>query len=1115
MRAIQGWLEANGFGQYAEVFAREDLDLDVLPALTEEDFSRLGVSLGHRKRMLVALQGSSDAAPSGSPSIESLTVAGERRQVTVLFCDLVGSTRLSSALDPEAYRALLTRYHKAAVEGIRRFDGYVAQIQGDGVLAYFGYPQAHESEAERAIRAALAVIEALRHANADLAERLQVRIGIASGLVVVSHVLARDKSAVGETPNLAFRLQAIAQPGEVLVSGHTRALAGGAFHYADRGLHQLRGIPGQTRVYAVERVVDGASRFDAAARGRLTPMVGREREVALLLQCWERSRRGEGQVVVLQGEPGIGKSRLLRAFRERTEGDVEAFVTLQCSPFYTGTALYPILDHLERVLGFERGDAPGARLARVEAFVEGELGRVAADSQLLAAALSIACEERYGPLQLSPQRQKEDTLALLIDLLAASAMRRSTVVLFEDVHWADPTTLELLEAIIERVRQVPVLMVITCRPEFQAPWPARPHRVHAGLTRLGRAEGSSVVRQVAGGNLLPDELVERIVDKADGVPLFLEEVTQAVLESGVLADLADGAGRGSAPDDLVVPSTLRDSLMARLDRLVPVKEVAQIGAALGREFSYELVRAVSPLGEAQLLTALDRLTASELVFRRGTGPDAIYVFKHALVQDAAHDSLLKSKRQELHAQIARVIETRFPDLVQTQPELLAHHCTEAGLWERAVRYGMNAGERAVQRTALAEAVAHLTRALRAVAQLPAGEARDWQELHVRMLLGTGLLTYRGHAAAEVEQALEPAERLAVALRADAERVTVLFYLWMHYTARLDLQRGLRIAGQLDALAQSTGDSGAFLVARNVENMTLGWMGDFVRAREAMRRGVRAYDLQRHARMVQRYNHDQKCGILSWAVHFLWMLGHPDQAQAAAQEQVELARTLGHPFNLAFSLTTGSAALLQRGELERARAWVEEARAIGEEHALQYVLRMFVPLWAGQIEVAEGRYEAGCRKLTAAWEYFSAAGGAVLAPLFHLTRARACMDTGRLDTARALLDQAHVCIRDTGHRMHEAEVYRIEAQLELLQPGADRVAAERLLQRSIEIARVQSARGWELRSALMLARLWHAQGRSRAAHELLAPVYAWFTEGLGTRDLRESRALLAELAARRQ
>jgi class 3 adenylate cyclase/tetratricopeptide (TPR) repeat protein len=1111
--SIRRWLDANGLSRYAMAFEDNDIGLDILGTLTDEELHRLGLSLGDRKRLLRAVQ---DSLVHGwnpvtrvleLPEIESATAHGERRQVTVLFCDLVGSTALSNTHDPEEYRAILTRYHATCIQAVQRYDGYVAQLQGDGVVAYFGYPLAHEGEAERAVRAGLSVVERLAALEGDLAELLRVRIGIASGLVVVSHVLAPEKSAVGETPNLAARLQTLAEPGQVMLSERTKALAGGAFEYVDCGVHALKGIGEPTRVWRVAGASAASSRFEAATRGQLTPMVGREQEIGVLLDRWELSRRGAGQIVLLQGAPGIGKSRMLRAFRERLGARLAVALSYQCSPYYSNSAFYPIADHLERALGFVRGEAAQSKLAKLERRLHGELSCSSSDCSLIARALSIPCDERYGPLEMSPQRQKDETVRALVDVVAAIASTQATGVLFEDAHWADPTTLEVLNALIDRAETLPLLVLITFRPEFEPPWIARGHATPLSLTRLSRAQSASVVLRVSGSKPLPPDLVAQIVDKTDGVPLFLEELTKAVLESGMVRELSDHFEYSGKIEKLTIPSTLRDSLMARLDRLIPVKEIAQIGAVLGREFSYELVHAVSLMNEAQLNEALDKLVASELVFRRGTAPLATYIFKHALVQDAAYESLLKSKRQALHAQIAQVLERQFLDTATGEPEVLAHHFSEAALYAEAVPYWMKAGERALHRTALAEAVAHLTQALHTNGRLPASVEQELRELDIRMLLGTAYLSFKGHASPDVLATLLPARELAVRHCQDVKLVPVTFYLWMHYTARVEFAPGLEIVEQLDALAQSTHDSYAFIVARNVENMTYGWMGNFQRACNAAARGVEAYDPERHAPLVHIYNHDQKCGTLSWAVHFLWMLGYPDQAQAAAQEQVNLARHLGHPFNLAFSLTTGCAAMIFRGETARAHEWIDAADKIGVDNAMVYMTRYFVPHWRGIASIAQGMHADGYRNLTAAWEFLTTFGGSLLGPFVQMTRATALMNLDRSEEARRLLDEALSFIDRTDHRMHEAEVHRTFGELH--RQLGDVGAAERCFLQAIAVARRQEAKGWELRAATSLAQMWREQNKRLQAYDLLAPVYEWFNEGHDTRDLQQASALLTD------
>ncbi|HTS53678.1 MAG TPA: adenylate/guanylate cyclase domain-containing protein [Burkholderiales bacterium] len=1124
MQTIRQWLDALGLARYAAAFEADDVELDVLPALTEEDLLRLGVSLGHRKRILRALQevGAAALAPetpqlnaaatSVPPSIESLTAQGERRQVTVLFCDLVGSTALSNTHDPEEYRAILARYHETCIGAIQRFDGFVAQIQGDGIVAYFGYPLAHEGEAERAVRAGLSVVETLAKLDMESEQPLRVRIGIASGLVVVSHILAPDKSAVGETPNLAARLQTVAQPGEVMVGERTRTLAGGSFEYEDRGMHALKGIAEPTRAWKVVGPSGAASRFEAATRGKLTPMVGREQEIALLLDRWELSRVGEGQVVLLQGEPGIGKSRMLRAFRERLGARIEMALQYQCSPYYVNSAFYPIADHLERALKFQREDSPEQKLDKLEARLIGELKRSRTDCSLLARALSIPCEQRYGPLEMSPQRQKDDTIRLLVDIVAAIARDQATVVLFEDVHWADPTTIEVLGALIDRAEKLPLLTLITYRPEFSPAWLSRSHVTPIALTRLSRAQGASIVLRVAGDKPLPVDLVAQIVDKTDGVPLFLEELTKAVLESDMLADLGDRYDYSGKVNKLAIPATLRDSLMARLDRLIPVKEIAQIGACLGREFSHELVQAVSPMGQAQLDEALDKLTASELVFRRGSPPEAVYIFKHALVQDAAYDSLLKSKRQALHAQIADAILERFPSKADTEPELLAHHYTEAGLTTAAIPYWQKAGELAQKRVALQEAIGHFERGLGLVHQLPPSRDRDTYELQLRALLSMAWLALQGWAYPAVAEHLEPAYALEEVLTPGQHSLRVLWGLWVHRLASGQTRQSLPMAEELLQQAHLRGDEEMRQAGLWGLVTTHYWLGQFEKSIEYADVIIDQYDLAGHRPLADALNHDPKTVALQYKAASLGQLGFADTAARLMHETLEHARARGHAFDHAWALYF---AMAEFYAFQRDAAAIETLLAEFDPFVREQRLLVFEQMlgpYCGAIrdllrEKPENADQA-LRELTPGCE--AARLGQVLCAMKTL-RALAALLTRQPDLSLTLVDEvlAQIMEPSCGLDYLRAEVLRVKGLA--LQAKGDLDDAETSFRSAIELAHSQKAKRSELRASTSLARLCQSRGEYREAHKLLAAVYNWFTEGHDTRDLREAKALLEELA----
>ena len=1120
MLTIKAWLEQLGLARYAAIFEANDIDIDILSALTDEELLRLGVSLGDRKRMQRALAGGIPSQPIGRDvshpyssesrsTIESATAEGERRQLTVLFCDLVASTTLAERRDPEEYRQLLACYHQTCVQAIQRFEGYVAQLQGDGVLAYYGYPLAHEGEADRALRSALDIVDGIAQLDNGLDRLLRVRIGVATGMVVVSHILAADKHAVGETPNLAARLQTLAKAGEVVICDRTKALVRGAFDFEDRGLHELKGFSTQQRIWRTLGSSAAPSRFDAATGGHVTPLVGREVEMLLLQDRWNRAIAGEGQAVLLSGEPGIGKSRLLRAAKPRSS-DAERPNLFQCSPYHRHSTFFPFVDHLSRRYELERSDSPERKLDKLESGLPNNWRHNVLAVHLLARMLAIPCEARYGRLAMSAQREKDEVQSMLVQLVAEQGEASGSLVLFEDVHWIDATSLEVLDTLLRRLVRLPLLVLITYRPEFRSSWGRLSHITELAIDRLPQSQAPDVITHVAGGKSFPPDLTTRIVEKADGVPLFLEELTKAVLESDLLQDQGEQYQYSAPASETNIPATLYDSLMARLDRLIPIKEVAQLGAVVGRQFSHELLRLLSPMPEEQLVAALEKLVAAEIVLPLDSMSGRQFVFKHALLQDAAYASLLKSKRLLLHREVAQCLTEHFPAIVSDVPEVLGHHFTEAECYALAVPHWIRAGDRAIARTALADAVAHLTKALQVNDQTPTSDEKKALELRIRMLLGTAYLTFKGHASREVLQTLEPARDIAIELGDDERLVPILFYLWMYHTAKLDFDAGLRLVGQLDRLAERTRNSYAFVVARNAENMTHGWTGNFQRAWAAAERGVRAYEPERHSNYVHIYNHDQKCGILVWAVHFLWTLGYPDQAQRAAQEMVDLARRLGHPFNLAFSLTVGCVALVNRGETELAQRWIAEADFIARENAIGYMTGFFVPFWTGIVQVTDGQYAEGYSNVSAAWTFFAAGGGGLLAPLAAVIRARALIGMARFVEARNLLHDALIFIEKTNHRMHEAEVHRLMGELHSHGAERDTTQAIAHLEKALQVARSQEAKGWELRAATALAKVLFEEGQRREAFELLAPIQAWFKEGLDTRDLKDAAALLALL-----
>jgi TOMM system kinase/cyclase fusion protein len=1060
-----------------------------------------------------------DLPPVTSPSITPHSPEAERRQLTVLFCDLVDSTVLASQLDPEDWREVVRAYQDTCAKVIARYEGHIAQYLGDGLLVYFGYPSAHEDDAQRAVRAGLGMIEALGQLNTRLGDErgvsLAVRLGCHTGLVVVGEVGGgprQEPLALGETPNVAARLQGIAAPNTLVISAATFQLLGGFFACQAFGPRLLKGVPQPLEVYQVLSESTARSRLEAIGSAGLTPLVGREAEVALLRERWAQVKEGVGQVVLLSGEAGIGKSRLVQVLTAHVAAEPQAWLTpCQCSPYHQNTALYPIFELLSRVaLRFERDETPEQKLRKLEGFVV-QYGLPLAEAvPLLAALLSLPLTADYAPLTVSPEQQKQRTLHALLTILRRLAAQQPVLFVMEDLHWVDPSTLEFLSLLVDQGPTARILALMTFRPDFHPPWTGRSHLTHVTLARLPRRQAAEMTGRVAHSKALPPEVVEQVVAKTDGVPLFVEELTKMVLESGLLQEREERYELTGPLPPLAIPTTLHDSLMARLDRLAAVKALAQLGATLGREFSYALLQAIVPWDEDTLRRGLHQLVEAEFLYQQGLPPQATYAFKHALIQDAAYQSLLRRTRQQYHQRIAQVVEARFPEVCETQPEWLAHHYTEAGVMAQAIAYWQRAGQRAVERSANLEAIGHLTKGLEVLATLPETGERTQQELALLTTLGPAMIVIKGYGAPEVEDTYLRARELCQQVNDPAQLFPVVRGLWNRYLMRAEHQQARELGEQLLSLAHGLHDPANLVEAHRVLGTVLWNRGELPLAHQHLERGIALYEPHQHRTLAFRYGADPGVVCRFYAAVVLWSRGYPQQARRRMEESLTLAQELSHPHSLAFVLVF--AAILHRlcGEVQAAYARADAATRLAEEHG---IAQWFAggTILQGWAVAAQGQAAEGITQIHQGLAAWRAAWAEVLRPLWLalLAEAYAAGD----DPASGLhgLAEALVLVEVTGERWYEAELCRLRGEL-LLQHGvAPPAEAAGCFQRALDVARRQQAKSLELRAAMSLARLWQQQGKCVDARELLAPIYGWFTEGFDTADLQEAKALLDALS----
>jgi class 3 adenylate cyclase/tetratricopeptide (TPR) repeat protein len=1114
MQRIADWLERLGLGQYTQHFAENEIDVTVLRHLTDQDLREIGVSLGYRRKILAAIrEDAGSPTPVTSEPVSHLEptsqASAERRQITVMFSDLVGSTALSARMDPEDLREVISAYQKCVAEAVRRFGGFVAKYLGDGVLVYFGYPEAHEDDAERAVRAGLEVIASVIALKTPVS--LQTRVGIATGLVVVGDLIgsgdAQERGIVGETPNLAARLQGIAEPNTVVIAEATRRLLGNLFELKDLGARDLKGLAEPAGVWVALRASTVESRFEALHPSGLTALVGREEETELLLRRWSRAKSGEGQVVLISGEAGIGKSRLTAALLESLAPEPHTRLRYFCSPQHTDSAFYPIIGQMERAAGLLHDDTPQQKLDKLDALLA-QTSTSIQDAALIAEMLSLPNDGRYPALELTPQQRRQKTLEALTAQIETLSRQKPVLMIFEDAHWADPTSLEVFGRLLDRIRTLRVL--VTFRPEFEPPWIGRSYVTALTMNRLTEREVNAMIDRVVGNKRLPASIRQDIIERTDGIPLFVEEMTKAVLEAAETDGTAVRVAAAVPSPVLAVPASLHASLMARLDRLGSAKAIAQVGAVIGRGFSHALVAAVVHKSQRELETGLEQLIAAGLLFRQGAPPHATYLFKHALVQDAAYGTLLRSSRRQLHGRIADVLEKEFPEIVEVQPELLAKHCAEAGLNEQAIRYWRRAGEKAVRRASNREAIGHFSQALTLNEKQPPDVGRSLTELAILSQLGPALMSVHGWSAPQVGIAFERAEHLARELESSIDLAPPLAGLWLFRTARGQFSRAEEITKELFNVAQTLHDPDILLQAHHCAWPIHWFRGALTEAKDHADAGMALYDEVRHARHRFLYlGHDPAVCALSIMSVLQWLLGYAAQGMQLECNAIDLARRLHHAPTLAHALWFVCQAQVTRRDAAAVIKTADELLTLSEEHGLPQT-RATALAYLGWGRSQTDDLARGLETLLDGLEMYNRLGVRSNLCLMICLLAETYFASGQHEKSMEQADLAIATSAEIGDRWCLPRIHMIRARSLEMCHKLD--AAETSLRMAVDIAAAQSAKGAQLHAANSLARFWRDQGRPQQARALLAPVYGWFTEGFDTPDLKEAKALLDELPA---
>jgi class 3 adenylate cyclase/predicted ATPase len=1108
------WLGRHGLDQYTQTFAENHIDYSVLPDLTEDDLKKLGVSLGHRKRLLRAIEALTAAGQrigtttAVSNVREVVPTSGhhreaELRQITVMFCDLVGSTQLSQKLDPEDLQKLLDAYRRACSTAIRRYGGEVARYFGDGVMSFFGWPYAHEDDAVRAVHAALEIVSGVTKISGPVT--LACRVGISSGPVLVGETAGSTASwsmdAVGETPNIAARLQTLAAINTVLISESTRRLVSAVFDLEDLGLQELKGVTQAIHVYRVLTAKSAGSRFEAAHSGSLTPLIGRSSELSLLLDRWKKVKEGDGQVVLLSGIPGVGKSRLLHELKSHIQHEPHTLLHYQCSPYHSQSAFFPVIEQIEKASQLTAREADANKIAKLRAYLPPLTNNSVEPVLLIANLLSVSTESQHELSELTAQQIKNRTISTLVDMLLAFSLQRPTLCIFEDAHWVDPSTLELIDLIISRIPHARVLLIVSCRPEFHPSWTTHANITIHSLTRLSQTEVRTLIGDLLKGRNISEEVVDQIIEKADGVPLFIEELTSSTLSPPSQTQAA--SGRVAQPVLLRVPETLSDALMERLDRVAPSRRVVQIAAVIGREFSYDLLAAASRLNDEDMVSVLSQLEQAEIIYRVGISPSVRFAFKHVLLRDAIYDSLLRSKRQQVHSDIAAILKNDYPELIENQPELLAYHYQEAGNHQLAIRSWFESGQRALAHSANVEAIANFRKALQLLNALPATSERTKQEIDIQLALGIPLIAVRGYASADTSEAFSRARTLCLRLGNIPEYFQALFGLWGHKWMSGKNDEALHMANEFLSRSQALADPVPLMVAHRVMGSTLLTMGEFQSSANHFEAAIRLSLSRGKQPLYNLYMVEPQVAsllLLSWD---LWFMGYPDRSLSHVSEALALAQEVGQPYTIAFAHYMTSVVHLLRGDASRALESAERSFEMSQEQRFTLYVTL-ARISRGRALGDLGRLAQSRAEIELGIDESRRSGVSYMLPMMESWLAEVHAKAGENETALSIIEGVLSNIGDVTGRAWEAELHRQRAQILVALNPSNVSEAESCLKKSIEVARGQSAKSLELRAATSLAELWLTQGRLDDARALLEPICRWFDEGAETADLRRAR-----------